>query len=159
MERRERRRIVFATAFTVVALPSIWILDRSDAGGSPNVASAEQPSITAGPETPIFLETNGPAQAPVIVAPATPVTTGANVNTGKASYQRYNGLTPNSCTATGVPLNQQITVVNLDNGLQLTCTNSVSRTTQANVIITIDTDLFSTIADLSDAPVPVQIDW
>lgn len=62
----------------------------------------------------------------------------------------------NFCFVPGLVNGVQITVVNLDNGQSATC---VTGTTQgrAGDQITLDTTLFSTLADLTSAPIPVEI--
>ena len=82
-----------------------------------------------------------------------------NEITGMGTFKRFEGATVPSCAAPSAPNRALITVTNVDNGLSLTCTNDLSVSTLGGVIITIDTDLYLTIADLVDTPVPVRVDW
>lgn len=169
MDVHERRRIVFASALTLVALPALWLLDRDDPAASPNVAAAGMPTpiVTAAaartetttPEQPVFLDPNGATPAPVVASAATAPPAGINEITGLGTFKRFEGTTVPSCTAPAAPNRALITVTNVDNGLSLTCTNDLSVSTLGGVIITIDTDLYLTIADLVDTPVPVRVDW
>ena len=52
-----------------------------------------------------------------------------------------------------------ITVVNIDNGLSTTCTNTLGFPVSPEITISLDTDVYITIADLVDAPIPVRISW
>jgi len=172
MDVHERRRIVLASALTLVALPAIWLLDRDDPAASPNVAvvgvpapnvtavATAAPAVTASPETPVFLDPDGAAQAaPVVANAATAEPAGTNEITGMGTFKRFEGATVPSCTVPTAPSGALITVTNVDNGLSLTCTNNLGITTLAGVIVTIDTDVYVTIADLVDSPVPVRVDW
>jgi hypothetical protein len=169
MDVHERRRIVLASALTLVALPTLWLLDRDDPAASPNVAAAGMPTpvvtaagptVTSAPEMPVFLDPNGamPA-APVVASAATAPPAGDNEIVGKGTFKRFQGATVPSCTVRSAPGGALITVTNIDNGLSLTCTNDLSVTTLGGVIVTIDTDLYLTIANLVDTPVPVRVDW
>jgi hypothetical protein len=169
MNVHERRRIVLASALTLVALPAIWLLDRDDPAASPNVAVVGVPApnvtavatpATASPEMPVFLDPDGAAQAaPVVASAATAAPASTNEITGMGTFKRFEGATVPSCTVPTAPSRALITVTNVDNGLSLTCTNNLGITTLAGVIVTIDTDVYVTIADLVDSPVPVRVDW
>jgi len=169
MDVHERRRIVLASALTLVALPAIWLLDRDDPAASPNVAAAGMPTpnvtaaaptVSVSPETPVFLDPDGAAQAaPVVASAATAEPAGTNEITGMGTFKRFEGATVPSCTVATAPRGALITVTNVDNGLSLTCTNTLGITTHAGVVVTIDTDVYVTIADLVDSPVPVRVDW
>lgn len=162
---------MLASALTLVALPAIWLLDRDDPAASPNVAAAGLPTpivtpatspATIMPETPVFLDPdpNGAAPvAPVVASAATADPAGVNEIQGMGTYKRFDGAMVPSCTVRAAPSGALVTVTNVDNGLQLTCTNNLGTTTLDGVIVTIDTDLYVTIADLVDTPIPVRVDW
>jgi hypothetical protein len=63
------------------------------------------------------------------------------------------------CTAPKAPSGALITVTNVDNGLSATCTNTLGVSVAAEVDIVIDTLVFTTIADLTDAPIFVRLSW
>ena len=100
-----------------------------------------------------------PTAAPVVASAATADPAGTNEITGMGTFKRFEGATSPSCTVPTAPSGALITVTNVDNGLSLTCTNNLGITTLAGVIVTIDTDVYVTIADLVDSPVPVRLDW
>ena len=52
-----------------------------------------------------------------------------------------------------------VKVSNVDNGLSITCTNTLGMAVPAGTGIVIDTALFVQIGDLADAPIPVRMSW
>jgi hypothetical protein len=171
MEVHERRRLVIATAFTLVALPSIWLFDRGDpdSPGSSTVAAAgvvtpagvaSGTTPTTEPEVPIFLDNTIVVVAPAVIDIALPDAPGDREATGKATHRRYVDSTIfRPCTTYLVPSGATITVTNIDNGLSTTCTNTLGVSKPADADIVMDTDVYVAIADLVDAPVPVRLDW
>jgi hypothetical protein len=171
MEVHERRRLVVATAFTLVALPSIWLLDRDDpdSRGSSSVAAAglatpdpvaDETTPTTQPEVPIFLDNTVVAVAPAVIDIALPDAPGDREVQGKATYRRYDDTTIfRPCTTYLVPSGATVTVTNIDNGLSTTCTNTFGVSKPADADIVMDTNVYVAIADLVDAPVPVRLSW
>jgi hypothetical protein len=169
MHVHERRRIAVAAAFTLVALPAIWLFDRDDPTASPNVAAAGVPSPQVQPaedvattlaEVPVFLDNTLAIVAPAVIDVALPDAPKATEFQGTASFQRYVDTTiVNPCTAVTAPSGATITVVNIDNGLSTTCTNTLGFAVPGNISISLDTNVYITIADLVDAPIPVLISW
>jgi hypothetical protein len=171
MEVHERRRLVVATAFTLIALPSIWLLDRDDPGsrGSSSVAAAglETPDPAASastpttePERPIFLDNTAVVVAPAVIDVALPDAPGDREALGKATYRRYLDSTiPSPCTTYLAPSGATVTVTNIDNGLSTTCTNTLGVSKPADADIVMHTDVYVAIADLVDAPIPVRLSW
>jgi hypothetical protein len=120
------------------------------------------PSITvppttppADPSAPVFLD--GPSAvagggAAEIAVPAAP--TVANITTA-ASYR--SSISPvNTCLTSNIKTGTTITVVNLNNGHSVTCIATRVYSTDGTGLI-MHTDTFSQIADLTDAPIPVEI--
>ena len=170
MEANERRRIVLATAFTLVALPAIWVFDRDDVSPSsgPSIAAAGVPAppvdvvdegtVTTEPEVPVFLDNTVIIAAPAVVDVASPSSVDPTEISGTATYKQLVEV-PGTCTAPGAPSGVTITVVNVDSGRSLTCVNALGITIPFGTIIAIDTELFTTFADLVDSPAPVRISW
>ena len=167
----ERRRVALASIFTLIALPALWVFNRSDSSrsGAPAVAAAgvdagrvgsnTAPVDTYVPEVPVFLG-NKPAPAdPAVVNVVVPAVDAGNQVAAKASYRRYDDATKSPCTTLLVPFNTMLTVTNLDNGQSVQCLNSFGVALPAGVDIVINTDLFIKISDLADAPAPVRITW
>ncbi len=165
---------MLATAFTLVALPSLWLFDRDDPAASPSVAAAGVPapavvavvddaaterSTTTEPELPVFLEAARRPTVPVIATAATPAPTSHNEIVGHGTFKRFDAPYAGRCTVLEAPSNATITVTNISNGLSVTCVNMLGGSTLYGVVVTLDTDLFVTIANLVDAPVHVRVDW
>lgn len=172
----DRRRILIACAITAVALPALWFANQPDSG-APNVATAgiavgdgSAGDADTATETdtgrtsasdaetgaaPVFLD--GPtAQVGAGVAEiAVPIAPTAERVTIDATF-RSNVVAAGICRVPGLGNGQQITVVNLDNNRSITCTTSLTPA-GASPELVMHPDLFSQIADLTDAPIPVEI--
>ena len=109
----------------------------------------------ADPSAPIFLE--GPRGAvggggAQIATPAAP--TVAHISTS-ATYRST--ISPSStCLASSVETGTVITVVNLNNGRSVTCVATRVYSADDTGLV-LFTDTFAQIADLTDAPIPVEI--
>ncbi len=169
MDVHERRRVVLATAFTLVALPAIWLFDRDDPPAAPGVAAAGLPAPAATesaatldtePEVPIFLDNTVVVVPPAVIDVALPEAPGPNEVTGTASFKRFPvDAGDRRCAAPRAPSGALLTVTNIDNGMSLTCRNTTGVAMPYGITVGIDTDLFVQIADLVDAPVPVRVSW
>jgi hypothetical protein len=169
MNPHDRRRLALASIFTVAALPALWVINRNDtdsaapalgAAGVPQVGANEAPPTSAyTPDAPIFL--NGPpsgadpAVVDIIISPGPT----AKEATGRASFRRYADATKRPCSTALAPWGSLLTITNTDNGQTTTCVNSISTPLPAGVDIVLHTDVFTSISDLADAPVPVRISW
>lgn len=166
----DRRRFVLATALTLLALPALWWANESTSTGAPSIAAAGVDVDAANVETqptdstadsdadaaaPVFLDgPSGVAGAGIaeIAVPANPlidrITTSAT----------YRSLMPtaDTCIVSGVPNGVDITVVNLDNNLSVRCTTALAGSSGVDQLI-LHTSAFSEIADVTDAPIPVEI--
>lgn len=178
----DRRRFLIAALLSLIALPALWWVNRDDPTNGPNTASVGvdvggsingEPATSDQPVTadstigksnlpseptvldtpPIFLE--GPASniggrgkiaVPNTDALATIITS--------ATYGEFSGT--DACLARDVTTGQVITVVNLDNYRTITCRATLAPATQEAGVV-LQTAQFNTIADLTDAPIPVQI--
>jgi hypothetical protein len=168
----DRRRLTLATIITLVALPALWLMQRDDtAPGSPTVAAAGAPAAPAvdssdegdpdDPPPPAYLE--GPSTtAPIVDDTPLVIATGdagtANRLTGTAGYRRFDDATTSgTCQVTGAPLGIVLTVRNVDNDRTTTCVNTSGRL--GDEIAVLDISVFLQVADLVDAPLPVEITW
>ncbi|TFH19931.1 MAG: hypothetical protein E4H05_03490 [Acidimicrobiales bacterium] len=161
----DRRRIMLASALTLVALPALWWANQSNSS-APNVATAglavaDQTATSATNDggardvAPVFLE--GPsgqvgAGLGQIAVPAPPAI--ARITT-TATFRSTLG-SPSACMVPGVSSGQRVTVVNLDNNRSITCTAILAPTGAAGQLV-MASELFAEIADLTDAPIPVEI--
>jgi hypothetical protein len=173
----DRRRLLLATALTVVALPALWWANQSGSA-APNVATAgiavgdgevaadaatadaadtpaDATTEAAGSEAPVFLD--GPAGQvgaglSEIAVPAAPGV--ASIST-TATF-RSDLPTTTTCTFPGLTTGAEVTILNLDNGRTVACTAVLGGSGAPDVLV-MHTDLFATFADLTDAPIPVEI--
>ena len=165
----DRRRLVLASIFTVVAFPALWVINRNDAdSAAPKVGAAGVPRVGADsapptsrytPDPPIFLDGPSAGAGPAVVDIVIPRGPTATEATGRASFRRYADATRRPCTTALAPWGATLTVTNTNNGQTTTCVNSISTPLPAGVDIVIHTDVFTLISDLADAPVPVRLSW
>jgi hypothetical protein len=180
----DRRRLLLATALTVVALPALWWANQSGSA-APNVATAglavddgaadddgvagdaapadadavDTPAAddpdAAGSEAPVFLD--GPAGQvgaglSEIAVPAAPGV--ASIST-TATF-RSDLPTTATCVFPGLTTGERVTILNLDNGRTAKCIGVIGGSGGPDMLV-MHTELFATIADLTDAPIPVEI--
>jgi hypothetical protein len=157
----DRRRIILASALTVVALPALWFANRPDSG-APSVAVAGL-EVDQSPDDPLPADDGEPADAPVFLdGPTSPVGAGvaeiavppAPATERIAARATFRSDVPiGACRFAGGGNGQAITVVNVDNNRSITCTTLLAPGPE----LVMHPDLFAQIADLTDAPVPVEI--
>jgi hypothetical protein len=172
----DRRRFYAATVLTLLALPALWWANTSDNSSAPGLAvagidpgvdvptasspspqpaaAAKDPSAEIGDAAPLFLE--GPMSAPgagqvEVAVPAKPLVDGVSA---QATFRST--VAPDRCIVAGLASGTPITVVNLDNNRTITCTSLVAPGSEVGELI-MHTSVFSTIADLTDAPISVEI--
>jgi hypothetical protein len=157
----DRRRILLASALTLVAMPALWWANQS---GAPNVAtagivvvdkSATTPTAETGDVAPVFLD--GPAGQvgaglSEIAVPTPPAI--ASITT-TATFRSTLG-SPSACMIPGIGNGQRVVVVNLDNNRSVTCTAILAPSSAADQLV-IASELFAELADLTDALIPVEI--
>jgi len=161
----ERRRLVVAAVITLIAV-SAFLLSSNNSSSSANTTSTLATAVSVAPADsepaePAFLPENNGSQAPEIITVNVPAPlTGSNVK-GNASYIRWQGnlLGLRPCATPHALIGAIITVTNLNNGRSLECNNVSIQALPGNNIILIHTDVFLEIADLIDAPIPVQISF
>lgn len=170
MNSSDRRRVVLASVFTLVALPALWALNRDTSATTPNVGAAgvdvgggnggTEPSTTAyQPETPLFVGGDENPTRPAVIDVNVPPPPGANEAIGKASYHRYAGVGVSVCTSLTAPDGAKLTITNLDNGQTTTCTNTLGMALPAGSDVVLNTAVYVLIGDLADAPIPVRLSW
>jgi hypothetical protein len=168
----DQRRLAVAAAITVIALPSLWLTSRNDEAGAPNVATAGVPispesgSPTSGASgvadamgSPGAAYLDGPPAATSrgVINIAIPSERPGTRVSGTASY-RSTMFSEGVCQVKDAPFGARVTVTNLDNSRSVMCTASVSPAGMLDSVV-MHTDAFLAIADLADAPVPVEIRW
>jgi hypothetical protein len=79
---------------------------------------------------------------------------------GTASFKRFPTSAKTGCVTSLAPLGAEITVRNLNNGHKTKCFNvNIILNTSAVFDITLDASVFEAIAELVDAPIPVELTW
>lgn len=168
MNVHERRRVAAAMALTAIAVPAIWMFNRADSEAATTTNGSSAQSVTTAEMTipttvvglPPFLDNPLVIAPPAVVAIVRPETSIANVVRGLGSYFRYtDAMVATPCTSRFAPTGATVTVTNIDNGLTTTCINTLAYSLPPGIDIQLDTSLFTTIGDLNDAPVPVEISW
>lgn len=163
LSHNDRRRILVASALTIAALPALWFANRPDTG-APSVATAgidvaPPPSAAAGDTgadevAPVFFD--GPtAQVGAGVAEiAVPIAPTVERFTTDATFR--SDVPVGTCRISTVSNAQLITVVNVDNNRSVTCTTELAPSAAGERLV-MHPDLFSQLADLTDALIPVEI--
>ena len=164
-----------ASAITLLALPTIWLVNRDDDGPSssrrPNVAvvgidpgEAEGGASSEGAQASSFdpmgesgamyLEpgtTLVPPDSVVLVIGSSP---DQAVATARGSYRR--SVPSRTCMFNGLPGGEHVTVVNVANGRSIECTTAPYDGARADVLM-MNTVQFQLIADLTAAPIHVEV--
>ena len=164
MRAHERRRLVFAATVTIVAFPALWLFEGDGPDDSATAAVETTaglfPSPTDDPGVPVYLDNPSPVVAPAVIDIAVPQPPGFREGRGDATFKRFVDATVDKpCATVLAPAGIVLTVTNVDNGLSTTCTNTRNTAVPPGTDIVIDTDVYSTIAELVEAPVPVRISW
>lgn len=185
LDRADRRRVTTASIITLVALPSLWLMSRDDPTAPAAVVTA---GVVVGPEATdataddtatapafpqlaqhamgtvsgAFLERpeTAPERSRVPTEPVSVATQAAPHGTVVAGRATYRSTVPGHsvCLVSGAPVNTRITVTNVNNGRSITCTASPLPATSRDDVV-LHTMSFTEIADLTDAPVPVELTW
>ena len=155
----ERRRLVVAIALTVLLLP-LALVGRggSSDGSDPNQPGASSVPREDEPAAPAFLPIQGNSVVPDIITVNVPAPPQDVIAKGNASFIRWPetyGLRP--CATPLALIGANIEVRNLNNGRTVKCENVSIQSLAAGISIVIHTDLYLEIADLVDAPLPVEI--
>lgn len=169
-----RRRVAFATVLTLVAIPAYLMLGRDAADSSTSVTGESDTTLamtgaestvafTLPPTTiaePIFLDDDVVIVPPAVIDVVRPEPTSDNRLEGRATFQRFETTTAERlCTSYAMPDGTLLTVTNVANGLSATCRNRWGTPLASGVDVVLDTDLYTSIADLADAPIFVRLTW
>jgi hypothetical protein len=178
----QRRRVFVAVAITAIAVPAVFLFSRDDsnaetptntlvgtmppAGAVAAPASAEASAAAAEQSNGTLSDVLGTtptgyldgtvapdANDPPMIAVPRP----RDTVTGGATFSAD---IPNTatCYIPTVPMGVEATVVNLDNSRSVKCeVVAVAAAQPADVML--HPDAFARIADITEAPVPVEISW
>lgn len=165
MNHTERRRLLFAAAITLVAIPVLLSSGGSDDSNADDGSGSIVTTSTLSPEElepadPAFLPPQDSSSAPEIITVNVPAPPSGTVLKGVASFIRWPetlGLRP--CATPNALIGAIITVTNQNNGRSIECNNVSIERLPGNAVIIIHTEVFLELADLVDAPIPVQIEF
>lgn len=171
----DRRRLAVAAAFTVIALPAIWLFTRGEANsgaGAPTIAAAGVDSPSAdgstasadevdamGENSPIFIDGPTTPPKPAVIQIVIPAAVEGDFTEGGATYKSNTTAAPDTCSAPAAPFGAVLTVTNRDNGRVLQCVNRAPIGLTAGLAIQLNPTQFSEIGQLVDAPIPVRVTW
>jgi hypothetical protein len=181
LEPGDRRRLLAAGITTLAVLPFFFggggtkgptgvatIGEGANlAGALDSSASASAPEPAAEPADlepvamPGFLLGPPPASEPSEITVVVPTSGPKNLLEGTASYERYtdeDGL-PDPCSFGATPRGTDLLVLDLDNGRSVWCSVIGPPPPGARTSLVLDTEEFTQIADLGQAPVHVRITW
>lgn len=114
-------------------------------------STADAPANLDGP---VSADPNGQGQI------AYPADNDGQMARGTASFKRFPTSAKTGCVTPLAPLGAEITVRNLNNGHKTKCFNvNIILNTSAVFDITLDATVFEAIAELVDAPIPVELTW
>ncbi len=167
----QRRRVAIAAAITVIAVPSVFLLNRGDdatdaapaqtlvgtVAPAPGGAPATAPAITDAMGT-TAIGSEARLDEPVVDDPARiAIPRLPQAIDGSATF-RSDIVTTTVCQVKGVPFNTQVTITNLDNSRSVQCFAAVGGP-EPDEDVVMHPEAFLRIADITDAPVPVRITW
>jgi hypothetical protein len=163
---------MLASVITLLALPTIWLANRDEGGPSssrPNVAvvgidpgeadqgppdSEEDAFDPMGDSDARYLEPGTTVVPPDSVAVVVGTSPDEQVATARGTYRR---AVPNgTCLFNGVRGGERVTIVNVANGRTVECTTSTFETAEPDVLV-MSTAMFRRIADLTAAPIHVEV--
>lgn len=151
---------------TAIALPLIFIASAQSSDNKTvpiakvttttydlGLASDSDADAPANLDGPVSADPNGQGQI------AYPADNSGRMARGTATYRRLPDDAKTACATNLVPLGTTITVRNLNNGRKTTCININIGYTSGSFDITLHTGVFEAIAELIDAPLPIELTW
>jgi hypothetical protein len=166
LSRTDRNRLTVAAVATGLLLPVLFIAGGRSAGSTnTNITIAPTTTFDTG------LLTNNPVDAPANLDGPVAVDSNAQGeiaypagNTsqsyrGIASFKRFPESAKNGCSTNIAPLGATVTVRNLNNGLKTTCLNINIGPISGTFDIVVNLAVFEAVAELIDAPLPVEMSW
>ena len=155
----ERRRATVLAVVTVVVLGIAWG-NRSDgeATTTESVVTTTTALVDESIPDPVIL--GGPAPlAPSGSAAIAYPAVNPNERTGAATFSNLGYTQTAVCYSTVVPAGATVTVTNVNNGRTVKCTSVYSLLVPSGMDIMLHSSVFTKIANLIDAPIPVKISW
>ncbi|MEP1123104.1 MAG: hypothetical protein ABJH68_04340 [Ilumatobacter sp.] len=173
-EDSDRRRTSVLLILTIIALPVIFFVTRADStddGAAVDPTTGEviavddgttgaadgpnRPPLVASDAEPTFLDGPSVDPEPRVAEVAVPVRPETAPMRLSASY-RSTVPGDRTCLVQGLESGLTVTVKNLDNGRAVACVTEVAPFSQTADIV-LHTDAFSRLADVTEAPITVEL--
>ena len=166
LSQTDRNRIRVATVITSIVLPVLFLVGGgSGASSESTVPQAPTTTYDDGLSTGATEDAPANAEGPSSNGPngqgqvAYPATNDGRMIRGNASYKQFPIGDGQACTSNSIPLGAVVSVMNLNNGRKVKCTNINSVYVPPGFDIVLNMQVFTTIADLIDAPLAVELTW
>jgi|688.fasta_scaffold158483_2 hypothetical protein len=169
LSRVDRNRLTVVTIVTIVAVPLLWITSAGTQSGTETTVdtavAATTTTLQLGLATDITADSPVNLEGPSVESPtgtgqiAYPANNDGQMRRGIATYKRFPDIVKTGCATNVAPLGSIITVRNLNNGRKVECTNLNIGYVPPNVDLVLHTDLFEDVAELKEAPLPVEMTW
>lgn len=166
LSRTDRNRLTVAVVATGLLLPLLFIASgRSADSVGTDTTVAPTTTYDTGLLTDNTVDAPANLDGPVAVESnetgeiAYPSSDSSDSRRGTASFKRFPASAVTGCTTNVAPLGATITVRNLNNGLKTTCLNINIGPTSGTFDIVMNMPVFEKIAELVDAPLPVEMSW
>lgn len=153
------RALTFAVIITIIGVPLLLFFDRrpSDSATPATIVDSGTPDVLGTAPLPFDEVTVPPSSPgpPVIAVPDIPE--GVPM---KATYSSSISSS-RSCMvgSTEVPFGIDINIRNVNNNRSIRCTNSIQATVDQEGVVVLPLAAYVKIADVTDAPVPIEITW
>lgn len=163
--RVDRNRLTVAIALTAVALPVLFIASGPTDGTDRDAVVVTTTTLETGLATDKEADAPANLDGPVSADPqgqgqlAYPADNSGRMVRGDATFKRFPEGAEKGCSTPLVPLGAEITVRNLNNGRKTVCTNINIGPTSGTFQIVLHTGVFEKIAEIVDAPLPVELTW
>lgn len=155
----ERRRATVLAVVTVLVLGIAWgNRSNGEATTTESVVTTTTALVDESIPDPVIL--GGPAPlAPSGSAAIAYPAVNPNERTGVATFSNLGYTQTAVCYSTVVPAGASVTVTNVNNGRTVKCTSVYSLLVPSGMDIMLHSSVFTKIANLIDAPIPVKISW
>lgn len=166
----DRNRLTVVVLFTVIVSLLYFVSSgrsEADTSGDPSATTTTLPGNGTGfytdpnsvVDAPASLQGPGAAEAGDGGPIAYPADEDLNTVRGRASFKTYPQGGERGCSTGLAPLATRIRVRNLENGRITTCTNVYIGAIPGGFDIVLDIRVFEAIAEIVQAPLPVEISW
>lgn len=166
LSRTDRNRLTVAAVATGLLLPILFIAAGRSAGSTnTDVTIAPTTTFDTGLSSDNTVDAPANLDGPVAVDSNTqgeiayPAGNSSESYRGTATFKRFPELARTGCSTNIAPLGSTITVRNLNNGLKTKCLNINIGPISGTFDIVLDISVFEAVAELIDAPLPVEMSW